>query len=179
MLTLSEPCIIERGPYKVVGAYCTFFGDDERPGWTGAEHGFFPRRHEIHNRTDNLVLGFLYRPHRDHPDVPEDVRACFVGVEVTDLDYVPDGMSTTQFSGGQYVIVECKGDDQNEVAAGVGEAIGFLAQWIPAHSYAMEDACFSCSDEKAVRPPFVEYVHIKIEKPSELMDNSRQTLGDQ
>ena len=31
------------------------------------------------------MLGFLYRPHKDHPEIPESVRACFVGVEVTDL----------------------------------------------------------------------------------------------
>ncbi|MCU0963306.1 MAG: hypothetical protein MUF48_24705 [Pirellulaceae bacterium] len=49
MLTLSEPCIIARGPYRVVGAYCPFSGDDEGPGWTGAERVFFPRRHEIRN----------------------------------------------------------------------------------------------------------------------------------
>jgi len=163
MLALSEPRIIERGPYKVVGAHCAYAGDDEGPGWTGAEHGFFPRRLEIQNRTDNFVLGFLYRPHVDHPDVPESVRACFVGAEVTDFDHVPDGMSTTQFSGGQYVIVECRGDTQEEVAAGVGEAIGFLEQWMPAHGYVEGDACFSCGDEKAAKPPFVEYVHIKIE----------------
>ena len=164
MLTFSEPRIIERGPYKVVGAYCTFAGDDEGPGWTGAERVFFSRRHEIRNRTDDLVLGSLYRPHRDHPEVAEDVRACFIGAEVTDFDHVPDGMSTTQFSGGQYVIVDCRGDTQEEAAAGVGEAIGFLSQWMPEHGYAEGDACFACSDEKAPRPPFVEQVYIKIEK---------------
>ncbi len=111
------------------------------------------------------MLGFLYRPHRDHPEVAEDVRACFIGAEVTDFDHVPDGMSTTQFSGGQYVIVDCRGDTQEEAAAGVGEAIGFLSQWMPEHGYAEGDACFSCSDEKAPRPPFVEHVYIKIEKP--------------
>jgi hypothetical protein len=165
MLTLSEPRIIARGPYTVVGAYGTYAGDDEGPGWSGAGRGFFPRKHEIPNRTDSSVLGFLYRPHRDHPDVPERVRACFVGVEATDLDHVPAGMATTHFSGGEYVIVECRGDTQEEAAAGVGEAIGFLSQWMPEHVYAEGDACFACSDEKAPRPPFVEQVYIKIEKP--------------
>jgi predicted transcriptional regulator YdeE len=163
MLTLSKPRIIERGPYKVVGAYCTFSGDDEGPGWTGAERAFFSQRHEIRNRTDDLVLGFLYRPHRDHPDAAESERACFVGAEVTDFNHVPAGMATTQFSGGQYVIVDCRGDTQEEAAVGVGEAIGFLSQWMPEHGYAEGDACFACSDEKAPRPPFMEQVYIKIE----------------
>ena len=166
MLTLSEPRIIERGPYKVVGVYCAYAGDDEGPGWTGAETGFFTRRDEVKDRADDFVLGFLYRPHKDHPDVLESVKACFIGAEVSAFDHVPDGMSTTQFSGGRYVIVECRADTQEEVAAGVGEAIGFLTQWIPAHGYVAGDACFSCSDEKAARPPFVEYVHIKIENPN-------------
>lgn len=163
MLTLREPRIIARGPYNVVGAYCAFTGDDEGPGWQGAERGFFPRKHELSNRTDSCVLGFLYRPHKDHPDTPESVRACFVGAEVTDFDHVPAGMATTQFSGGEYVIVDCRGDTQEEAAVGVGAAIGFLSQWMPKYGYIEGDACFACSDEKAARPPFVEQVYIKLE----------------
>jgi hypothetical protein len=73
-------------------------------------------------------------------------------------------MSTTQFSGGQYVIVESRGDTQDEAAAGVGEAIGFLSQWMPEQGYVEGDACFACSNEKAPRPPFMEQVYIKIEQ---------------
>jgi predicted transcriptional regulator YdeE len=166
MFTLTEPRIIERGPYQVVGAYGVFTGDDEGPGWQSAERRFFPRKHEIVNRTDDCVLGFLYRPHRDHADVPQEVRACFIGVEVTDLAHAPGDMVTTQFSGGQYVIVESRGDTQEEAAAGVGAAIGLLTQWMSEHGYVEGDACFACSDEKAIRPPYVERVYIKIERNS-------------
>ena len=130
MPTLSEPKIIERSPYLVVGAYRAYEGDDEGPGWSGASRAFYERRPEITNRVDDAVLGFLYRPHKDHPDIPESVRACFVGVEVADLDHVPEGFSTTQFSGGKYVIVACKGDTEGEAAMGVGEGVGFLENWI-------------------------------------------------
>lgn len=164
MLRLSEPRIIERGPYQVVGVYCTFEGDDEGPGWAGADRGFFQRRHEITNRTDDAVLGFLYRPHRDDPTISEAVRACFIGAEVTDLDHVPQGMATTRFSGGKYVIVDCTGDTQAEAAEGVGEAIGFLSTWIPEHGYVEGDACFACGHEQAKTPPFVERVYIKIDR---------------
>lgn len=164
MLRLSEPSIIERGPYNVVGCYCTFEGDDEGPGWSGAYDGFTSRRQQITNRIGDTVLGFLYRPHRDHPDIPESVRACFIGVEVADLDHVPEGMSTTRFSGGEYVVVECKGDVQAEASMGVGEAIDFLERWIPEQGYVEGDACFACSHEEAEKPPFIEYVYIKIEK---------------
>jgi hypothetical protein len=161
---LSEPRIIERGPYQVVGAYAPYEGDDEGPGWSGASKAFYARRDEITNRVDDAVLGFLYRPHRDDPSIPESVRACFVGVEVADLDGVPDGLSTTRFSGGKYVIVACKGDTEDEAAMGVGEGVGFLENWIAEQGYTEGDACFALSHENAPRPPFIEYVYIKIQK---------------
>ncbi len=160
MFTLSEPEIIERGPYLVAGAYATFEGDDEGPGWSGASQAFFSRLGEITNRVDDMVLGFLYRPHRDHPDIAEDARACFVGVEVPDLDLIPYGLSTTTFSGGKYVTVACKGETEGETAMGVGDGVQFLMQWIKAHGYTEGDACFSCSHTDAPKPPFIEYVYI-------------------
>lgn len=163
-LNLSEPRIIERDPYLVVGVYCTFEGNDEGPGWSGADAEFHRRRHEITNRKDDMLLGFLYRPHKDSPAIPEDVRSCFIGVEVDDLGHIPDGMTATRFSGGQYVVVECKGDVQEEASSGVGEAIGYLKTWMPEHGYQEGDACFACAHEDAVKPPFVEYVYIKLEK---------------
>ena len=106
VLQLSEPKIIEREPYLVVGAYCTYEGEDEGPGWSGASQALQAWRGKIPNRKGDMMFGFLYRPHKDHPDVPESVRACFVGVEVTDLDHMPAGLSTTRFSGGKYAGVE-------------------------------------------------------------------------
>jgi predicted transcriptional regulator YdeE len=164
MLKRSEPKIIERGPYLVVGAYRTVEGDDEGPGWSGASQAFHAKREEITHRVDDAMLGFLYRPHKDDPGIPESVRACFVGVEVTDLDRVPEGLSTTRFSGGKYVIVECKGDTEDEAAMGVGEGVDYLENWIAEHGYTEGDACFALSHENAPRPPFIEYVYIKIEE---------------
>ena len=164
-LKLSEPRVIERDPYLVVGVYCTFEGDDEGPGWSGAYAEFDRRRHEITNRKDAMLLGFLYRPHKDDPTVPQDVRSCFIGVEVDDLDHVPAGMTATRFSGGQYVVVECRGDAQEEAARGVGEAIEYLSStWMPKHGYQEGDACFACAHEDAVKPPYIEHVYIKLEK---------------
>ena len=164
MLTLSDPKIIEREPYLVVGAYCTYEDEAEGPGWSCASKTFYARREEIVNRKDDSVLGFLYRPHKDHPDIPESVRACFVGVEVTDLNHVPEGLSTTQFSGGKYAIVECRGDTQDEASMGVGEGVQFLEKWIAEQGYTEGDACFACSHENVPKPPFVEYVYMKIEE---------------
>jgi predicted transcriptional regulator YdeE len=160
---LSKPQIIERGPYLVVGAYATFEGDDEGPGWSGASKAFYARRVAIPNQVGDAVLGFLYRPHGDHPEIPEDVRACFVGVEVTDLDHVPEGLSTTRFSGGKYAIVSCTGDTEDQAALGVGEGVCTLETWIAEQGYTEGDACFALSHEDAPRPPHVEYVYMKIE----------------
>lgn len=162
MLSLSEPRIIERGPYQIVGAYAPFEGD-EGPGWAAADKLFFTRRAEITNATDDMVLAFLYRPHRDHPEIAESVRACFIGVEVRDLDRVPQGMATTRFSGGTYVIVECRGDTQDEAAMGVGEAIQSLEKWVVEQGYVEGDACFSASHMNAKRPPHIEYVYMKMD----------------
>jgi hypothetical protein len=167
MAKLSEPKVIEREPYLVVGAYCTFEGGDEGQGWSGASKAFYARREEITNRKDDAVLGFLYRPHKDHPEIPESVRACFVGVEVTDLDHVPDGLSTTQFSGGRYAVVACVGDTEGEAAMGVGAGVGFLEGWVEEQGYTEGDACFALSHENEPRPPYVEYVYIKMEKRDE------------
>jgi predicted transcriptional regulator YdeE len=164
MFELGEPKVIEREPYLVVGAYCTYEGEDEGPGWSGASETFYARRDEIANRKDDAVLGFMYRPHKDDPTVPESARACFVGVEVTDLDHVPAGLATTRFSGGKYAIVACRGDTEGEAAMGVGEGVGFLESWIVEQGYTEGDACFACSHENAAKPPFVEYVYIKMEK---------------
>ena len=124
MLQMSEPQVFERGPYLVVGCYATYEGEDEGSGWRGASEAFFAREGDVVNRVDDLTLGFLYRPHKDDPAVDPAVRACFVGAEVTDLDHVPEGMATTRFPGGQYVVVACHGDSEGEAAMGVGEAIG-------------------------------------------------------
>jgi hypothetical protein len=146
-----------------VGAFCAYEGEDEGPGWAGADRVFWSRRDEISNRADSLVLGFLYRPHTDHPEIPAEARACFVGAEVTTLDRAPAGMASTRFPGGQYVMMDVIGDTADETAQGVGEAIGFLCTWMAEHGYVEGDACFSAGDEKAVRPPHVEtvYIHIK------------------
>ena len=149
----------------MVGFYSEYQGEDEGPGWSGAFEQYSRRQSEITNRTDDMQLGFLYRPHQDHPEIPKDIKACFIGVEVADFDHVPAGMSTTWFSGGKYVIVECRGDIQDEATEGVGEAIGSLMEWIPTHGYTEGDACFAASHDEAVRPPYIEHVYIKLEEP--------------
>jgi hypothetical protein len=164
MLKLSKPRIIEREPYLVVGSYATYEGDDEGPGWSGAFEMFSAGRDQIANRVGDTMLGFLYRPHKDNPSIPESVRACFVGVEVTGLDRVPAGLSATQFSGGKYVVVACTGDTQDEAAIGVGQGVEFLEKWVVEQGYVEGDACFALSHETAPTPPFVEYVYVKIEE---------------
>jgi hypothetical protein len=164
VLRLSEPEVIEHDPYNVVGAYAIRQGEEEP--WGEASNAFDRRRHEIRNRKGDALLAFLYRPHRDDPSVPEGVRSCFMGVEVTDLTQVPQGMAATRFSGGKYVTIECTGDTENEAAVGVGQAVRRIEEWIPQNGYREGDACFCWSHEKAGRPPFVQYVYVKLEEPT-------------
>ncbi len=159
---ITEPKIIERGPYHVVGAYAICKGDDEPWGEASQELG--RRKAEVLNRESDTLLAFLYRPHRDDPSIPEKVRSCFMGVEVTDLDHVPEGMAATRFTGGRYVTVECKGDTENEAAMGVGDAIQKLEKWIETNGYREGDACFCFSHENTDAPPFVQHVYVKLEQ---------------
>jgi len=167
MLTFSEPKIITCGPYNVVGCYGVYAGDDDEPGWAGADAAFNSRRHEVTNPAGDLTLGFMYRPHQDDFAIPLEIKACFVGIEVADLDHFPDGMVVTHFSGGEYVIIESRGDTAGEAAEGVEEAIGFLSsRWMPEHGYTAGDACFAAGTPgvTTVKPPYIEYVYFKIEK---------------
>ncbi len=163
---ISEPKIIEHGPYCVVGMYAIFQGDREDPAWTEAYTAFMRRKPEVRNRVGDTMLGFLYRPHKDDPAIAAEVRSCFVGVEATDLSHVPAGMAATRFSGGQYVTVTCTGRTQDESAMGVGDAVALLEKWIRDNGYREGDACFALGHEGAATPPFVEHVHIKLERPA-------------
>lgn len=164
MARLSEPRLIERSPSTVVGAYGIFEGPDEGPAWSAAEAGFWPRIGDIGGRLDGDVLGFLYRPHVDHPEIPEDARACFVGVAVGEPAEVPDGLVVTHLEGGRFVVVDCEGDDPEEAAEGIGEAIGYLSDtWLPENGYVEGDACFAAGTEAGRGAPYVETVWMKVE----------------
>jgi predicted transcriptional regulator YdeE len=159
MTTLLEPEVIEHEPFLIIGAYATYEGEDEGPGWSVAAEAFHARRDEITDQKDDLMVGFLYRPHRDDPTIPESVHACFVGVEVIDIDHVPEGLSATRFPGGRYVIVACQGETENDAAMAVGEGVQRCEAWIAENAYQEGEACFACSHENAPRPPYIEYVY--------------------
>lgn len=153
---LSEPRVFERGPYEVVGCYATFEGDDE--AWGPASQAFFARKAEVAHRVGDTIMGFLYRPHRDDPSIPETVRAAFVGVEVADREHVPEGMALTHFSGGKFVTVSCTGATEMEAAMAVGDGVQACEAWAREHGYDQGDSCFCYSHENAPRPPYVEHV---------------------
>ncbi len=160
---LTEPEVIERGPYCVVGVYATIEGDNEDPAWGAASTGYYSRAGEVRNRIGDAVLGFLYRPHRDDLSIPEATRACFVGVEVADFSQAPEGMATTRFSGGKFVTVQSSGDTEMDAAMGVGEAVATLEAWAKQHGFDEGDSCFCFSHEGRPKPPYVEHVQMKIE----------------
>ena len=64
-LHLSEPKIIERGPYRAVGVYAVCEGDDE--SWGKATGELIRRQTGIRSRVGDTQLGFLYRPRKDDP----------------------------------------------------------------------------------------------------------------
>jgi hypothetical protein len=162
---ITDPKVIERGPYLVVGAYATYEGEDEGPAWGAASGEFFRRKDEVPNRIGDAILGFLYRPHRDDPTIGEDVRAVFMGVEVSSLADLPAGLSVTRFSGGRFVTVESRAQTEGDAGMGVGDAVHTLERWVKEHGYREGDSCFCFSYESAPRPPYVEHVYMKFEEP--------------
>ena len=100
MLHSANPRLSNTNPYHVAGMYCTYEGDNEETGWSGAYQAFNQIEAKITNRKDGMTLGFLYRPHTDHPEISQEIKACFIGVDVAGFDDVPEGMATTVFDRG-------------------------------------------------------------------------------
>ena len=163
--TLSEPRIVRRDPFTVAGVWAPYQGEDESPGWLAADAGFRALLPDVVHRADDMILGFLYAPHRDDPSIDPAVTACFIGVAVTSLVGQPPGLTTTRFPNGEYVLVDCIGDTDGDAAAGVGEALGMLMAWIPAHGYRYRenDVVFTAGSETAPKPPWIETVHVRLE----------------
>ncbi|MCW5942379.1 MAG: GyrI-like domain-containing protein [Fimbriimonadaceae bacterium] len=155
---LTQPRLEQTGPFRVVGCWCAFDGEDEGPGWTGAHGAFFPRIGEVADREGDLVFGFLYRPHKDHPEVAPSVRACFVGVGVRPEARVPPGMCESAFPEGTYVAVESVADDMGEAAEGVGEAVAACNGYAEANGWREGDACFAVAHGDEPKPPYREIV---------------------
>lgn len=156
----TEPRIIERKPCFVIGFFAEYQGDDEGPGWDGAYRAFSERRNEITNRTGTCILGFLYRPHKDHPEISHQAKACFIGVSVNSFECIPEGMKSTEFPGGNYVVMKSIADTQDEASQSVGDMVDRLEHWIRDNGYEEGDACFAASDEADEKPPYGEYVYI-------------------
>ncbi len=153
-MMLAVPQVAKQEPRCIVGCYCTFEGDDEGPGWSGAHAGLMGRIHEIPNRIGDARWWFLYRPHKDHPEISPDVRSAFGGVEVPDFTMVADGLSTTRFAGGDYIFVEIIGDSENEAGEGVGPAVQAVEDWLRAHEFGEGDeGALVCEHESVSTPP--------------------------
>ena len=156
-MTLGAPYIVKQGARTIVGCYSVYEGENE--DWAGAAAAFNQRKHEIKNRKGNAVWWFLYKPHRDHPEVAASVKACFQGVEVADPSEVPAGMSATRFAAGDYVTIECQGATEAEAAGGVVPAIGVLDKWFKENGHERGEegeGVIICNDD-TLKPPPVRY----------------------
>ncbi|SHG66406.1 GyrI-like domain-containing protein [Winogradskyella jejuensis] len=71
---------------------------------------FMPRLGEISNRKDNYTLSLQNYKHFDFSKFnPTETFEKWIGVEVLNLDDVPQGMQTLTINTGKYLIIDFKG----------------------------------------------------------------------
>ena len=70
---------------------------------------FMPRRHEIVAREGQHVFSIQDYNSAYNPNSPHSEFEKWVGVEVTDFEHIPDGMSSLILKGGTYAVFEYKG----------------------------------------------------------------------
>ena len=77
---------------------------------------FMPRLKEINNRVDDNTLSLQNYNNFDYNNLsPTMTFEKWVGVEVNDLNDVPEGMETLTISSGNYLVIDFKGSTQEFV----------------------------------------------------------------
>jgi AraC family transcriptional regulator len=97
---------------------------------------FMPRRKEIENNVDNNLISLsIYSPKHF---IDFDLRNTFTrwaAVEVTDFDYIPQGLDPLLFEGGLYAVFIVKGD-----VIEFRKTVEYIySTWIFNSEYALED----------------------------------------
>lgn len=97
---------------------------------------FMPRLKEIKNRVDNNTLSLQNYDDFDYNNVqPTMTFEKWVGVEVANLDEVPEGMETLTIKSGNYLVMDFKGSMQ----AFVKQWHYIHAVWLPNSEYKLDN----------------------------------------
>ncbi len=96
---------------------------------------FMPRRHEISSRIGKHVFSIQNYGELDLKDVsPQTVFEKWIGVEVSNMDVVPEGMDTFILKAGYYVVFTYKGS-----LADVPKSRQYIFQdWLPNSNYQLD-----------------------------------------
>lgn len=96
---------------------------------------FMPRRHEISSRIGKHVFSIQNYGELDLKDVsPQTVFEKWIGVEVSNMDVVPEGMDTFILKAGHYVVFTYKGS-----LADVPKNRQYIFQdWLPNSNYQID-----------------------------------------
>jgi len=97
---------------------------------------FMPRLKEINNRLDDNTLSLQnYDDFDYHKMSPTMTFEKWIGVEVTNLDYVPKGMETLTIKSGNYLVIDFKGTMQEFI-----KNWNYLhSQWLPNSEYELDN----------------------------------------
>ena len=97
---------------------------------------FMPRLKEVKNRVDNFALSLQNHDNFDYHNLPP-IRTFekWIGVEVANLNDVPEGMETLTIKAGNYLVIDFKGTMQEFV-----KNWHYLhSQWLPNSDYELDN----------------------------------------
>jgi len=97
---------------------------------------FMPRLREINNRVNNYTLSLQNYDDFDYHKVSPTMNfEKWVGVEVSNLDNIPEGMETLTINPGNYLVIDFKGSMQEFV-----KTWNYIhSQWLPNSEYKLDN----------------------------------------
>lgn len=105
-----EAKIIQKHGMKLIGLACSvMLGQisEDKPTTFSLERTFVERKSEISSSSHNLVYGVSTDPENYNPET--DLYEYFIGVEVSDIEYIPEGMVVREIPANTYVKFSFKG----------------------------------------------------------------------
>ncbi len=97
---------------------------------------FMPRLKEVKNRVDNFTLSLQNHDNFDYNDIPpKRTFEKWIGVEVANINEVPENMETLTIKPGNYLVIDFKGAMQEFIK----NWHYIHSQWLPNSDYELDN----------------------------------------
>mgnify|MGYP000026461738 CR=1 FL=1 len=128
--------VIESPEMYIVGMKANLSFETISEGTGKLARQFMPRLKEVKNRVDNNTLSLQNHDNFDYKVLPPTKTfEKWIGVEVTNLNDVPDGMETLTIKPGNYLVIDFKGSIQEFI-----KNWHYLhSQWLPNSEYELDN----------------------------------------